>query len=277
LAFVQEFEQREHPVDIPWIEGCVYMDVDQRILLFWEEEQLYPSTIKTAYLELLRQIWKGWNVRCATRHMYDIEALSGIPYTAHQPSKFQRMTLDEFKSSPRKDYLRSIAVLKKEGKVFLKQVYEAEADTVARVGVSVVEALLQIPDVQFLKEEDCESSLLVLDLDRKILYVDAPLIVIGLQEQLTDWWPGWQIEVGDFGYLPLLEKIGVDPTPLRPSTASIEAALREIVDIKDNFDPQLIAQSIVKDGAQARFHANFFENIKRKPTTWQQIKSFFKK
>ena len=84
LAFVRQFEQRKELVNDPWIEGCVWVDLDAKTLLFWEIEQLLEYSVREAYLKILQDKWKGWKVSFAEKEMYDIEKLLGIDYTSCQ-------------------------------------------------------------------------------------------------------------------------------------------------------------------------------------------------
>ena len=81
IDFIKQFDQKEELINEPWIEGCVFINMDSKKLLFWEIEQLFEFSVRQKYLEKLNEVWEGWEITFAEKEMYDICLL----YTSPSP------------------------------------------------------------------------------------------------------------------------------------------------------------------------------------------------
>jgi hypothetical protein len=67
-------------LDEVWAEGAAVVDLDRQILLlFGGEDILYDIPLRRVYIEFLRRVWKGWDVRWAYEGIAAIADYVGYP------------------------------------------------------------------------------------------------------------------------------------------------------------------------------------------------------
>jgi hypothetical protein len=67
-------------LDDKWAEGGAVIDTDRRFPLFYGgEDILYHLPLRWVYLDLLRRVWKGWEIRWAHNGIFDIAAYVCVP------------------------------------------------------------------------------------------------------------------------------------------------------------------------------------------------------
>src|SRR4051794_25035699 len=64
-AFIKQFDLTDEIISYPWLEGIIYLNKQEKSLIFWESELLSLTSIREAYLNFLQNIWKGWEVAYA--------------------------------------------------------------------------------------------------------------------------------------------------------------------------------------------------------------------
>ena len=77
---IQREVEKTDWLDTVWAEGGAVVDLDQRnLLLFGGEDIRYDVPLRRAYLDLLRTVWKGWEVRWAHEGIADLADRVGYP------------------------------------------------------------------------------------------------------------------------------------------------------------------------------------------------------
>lgn len=71
VAFVKDCQPAEALLEEVWIEGCVLVDSDARMLSFWSLEFPSDSSVVACYLSKLSAKWAGWKVDVLRNRMYD--------------------------------------------------------------------------------------------------------------------------------------------------------------------------------------------------------------
>jgi hypothetical protein len=67
-------------LDDQWSEGGAAIDLDRRMLLFYGgDDILWDLRLRRLYLELLRQVWIGWQIRWALLGILDLVDYAGVP------------------------------------------------------------------------------------------------------------------------------------------------------------------------------------------------------
>ncbi|WP_298519978.1 hypothetical protein [uncultured Kordia sp.] len=264
IEFIQGFEKRTYLTSEPWIESCVHIDIDTKSLLFWEGEDLTLTSVRRRYMELLKQLWKGWSVQYAVQEMYDIEAKMNIQYAIEQEYDYEYdVTLEDFKNEEVDDYETCIIVYIKDGNVQVKCSYDYDVQEFIFFGTQILEILNQRPtfDISEHFEKDVQD-VMVIDCDQRKLIINY--VHGGFKEKLANVWKDWSIDVGDYGYISILEKAGIDTAKLKMTAAEVEQQILKILHKDDTFDPKSFAENIMKKDDTAKFHPSFFEN--RKPS-----------
>ncbi|MEO3408157.1 hypothetical protein AAFN85_29855 [Mucilaginibacter sp. CAU 1740] len=83
IEFAKSCRQVEVMLDEVWIEGCVLVNIDKKIVHFWSFEYAVTS-VTGFYLKKLRDRWKGWEVNFLYNQMYDVERILNIDYLSKQ-------------------------------------------------------------------------------------------------------------------------------------------------------------------------------------------------
>ncbi|MEM6263395.1 MAG: hypothetical protein AAGI38_12860 [Bacteroidota bacterium] len=274
VSFVRQFDKKNELIDEPWIEGCVYIDLDTNHLLFWEIAHLSEFSVRQEYLKLLKEIWKGWKISLAEKEMYDIEKLIEIDYTSKQRPNFDRIDMKEFANKTIGEYTSCLIIMKNDNNLRMKELYDCTDEEVALLGEGIIDILDRKSSSQLLKESQIESpNLLLIDIDEKKLFVNQS--ITGLEDELIKFWPGWHIEVGNFGYINILQKVSYDVSKIKMSVNEVAERMRQILAQEDDFNPNEMAQGMIKLNEEVKFHPHFFENIKPQKSIWERIKSFF--
>ena len=74
-----------------------------------------------------------------------------------------------------------------------------------------------------------------------------------VKEEIQRLWQGWSVEVGSFGYIQLLEKLGMDTQAIRLSEIGIVTKTDEILHAKGEFDPAEFAVRMLNVDPTSQF------------------------
>ena len=275
LDFANQFEEKNELISDPWMEACALIDEDKKVLLFWESELARITSIRKVYLSQLKARWPQWELRYVEHEMLDIDQYLNIDYCSQQDKDFDYLDFHKLNATERKDYVSCYVIIKRSDELQCKKLYRGSNEQVALLGEKVLSFIKNIPGERLLKEEELDShKILLIDLDDKHLIVNQ--YVNALAEELMKVWPAWKIEVGNFGYIHALEKMGVDTQNLKMPLDEAREALNEILSYSDDYNPKQMAENIVAKEENVQFHPNFFEDIKPKKSIGEKIKRFFK-
>ncbi|WP_044209906.1 hypothetical protein [Flammeovirga sp. OC4] len=277
VKFVRQFEQKEALINEPWIEGCVYLDLDSKELLFWESEVLCEYSVRQKYIEVLKNKWKGWKVSFAEQEMSDIDQRLNSGYINLQEIDLNTsIGLEEVENDTGGEYTYCNIVFKKNNHYQMKKSYCANDEQLALLGEKIIPVLEKMPSTPLEPEGTiCEYEILIIDCDRKELIINQN--ITGLREELLKIWPNWNIILGNFGYVKLLKKMGYDTNSIQLPYDEIDQQIRSILNQKDNFNPQQIAKEVLEMDKTTSFNPHFFEDIKPRKTLWDRLKHFFQK
>ncbi|MGH1383844.1 hypothetical protein [Kordia sp.] len=262
IKFIQGFEKRTYLTSEPWIESCVHVDMDAKELLFWEGDDLTLTSVRRRYLELLSQRWNGWNVNYATQEMYDIEEKMQINYTIEQEYDYEYdVTIEDFINEEVDEYETCIIIYIKDGKTYVKCSYDYDMEEFIFFGEQILPILDKRQTFNISKHlEKDVNNVMMIDCDQKKLTINY--VHSGFKEKLANIWKGWTINVGNYGYIGILEKGGIDTSNLKMTPEEIEKQILEILHKDDSFDPKIFAEDILKKDNTAQFHPSFFQNNK---------------
>jgi hypothetical protein len=276
MNFVNRFDKESELIQEPWIEGCVYLNIELKELLFWEIAHLHHYSVRTEYISLLRNKWPGWSIKFAEKEMYDIEKALDIDYTSVQETDFEKTDINTLINDSSEDCVSCSVVIKSYGEFLFKTLYTVSDEELVFLGEEIVDILLQKPSKKFMREADINlPEIVVIDCDEKRLYINQS--ITGLKEAICNLWPLWNIECGNFGYINMLNKIGYDSSGLIMSNELVNNAISEITEIKDTFNPIQAAKRIIEDDKDIKFNPHFFEDIKPKRSLFKRFTSIFTK
>ena len=277
IKLVKEFDKVDELLNEPWIEACVLLDFNSKKLTFWETEMLFETSVREEYINQLEKIWENWSINFVENEMYGIEKELEIEYTTQQEVDLEYGSTDNLSDLPDgEDYFSCLVVIKENKQHFVKYVYGGQDDQLALIGEPVIDRLKQLQNRKLKKENsDDFFSCLIMDLDEKELWVNQS--IIGLKDELESLWKNWKINVGNYGYIKLLRKVGIDTSNIQLNINETKKIINtEILDRKDDFNPNDLAKKLVSEmGNDIKFNENFFQNVKPKKTLWNKIKGIF--
>jgi hypothetical protein len=275
---VKEFDKADELLNEPWIEACVLLDFDSKKLTFWETEMLFETSVREEYLNQLGKIWTNWSISFAENEMYDVENELKVEYISNQEVDLEFGTTENLSDMPDGEkYFDCLTVIKENNQHSVKYVFGGQDDQLALIGESVIVRLKQMQNRELKKENsDDFFSCLIIDLDKKELWVNQS--ITGLKDELQSLWNNWKINVGNFGYIELLRKVGIDTSEIELKLDETKKIVStEILNRKDDFNPNDLAKKLVNEmGKDVKFNENFFQNVKPKKTIWNKIRGIFK-
>jgi hypothetical protein len=274
---VKEFDKVDEILSEPWIEACVLLDFDSKKLTFWETEILFKTSIREEYISKLVNIWTNWTIRFAEKEMFEIEKELDIKYTSKQKIDLEFGSLEKLSDfSENDEYFSCLVILKENSECNVKYINGGQEEEITLIGEPIIEKLRQMKNQEFKKENsDDFFSFLIIDIDTKTLWINQS--INGLEKELNSLWKDWNVNVGNFGYIKLLKKIGVNTTDLElKSSEKKEIVEKEIFNNKDDFDPNELAEKITENiGNDVKFNEYFFQNVKPKKSIWDKLKRIF--
>jgi len=277
--FVREFDRVNELLNEPWIEACVLLNFDNKKLTFWENETLFNTSIREEYLNQLAKIWTSWSVYYAEKEMFEIEKELGIEYSSMQKIDLEYASLDQISDfSENDEYISCLVILRENNEHSVKYVKGVDEEEIALIGEQAIGKLKQMKS-RALKKENSDDffSIFIIDIDTNTLWINQS--INGLEQELRSLWKNWNFNIGNFGYLELLKKIGIDTIDVKLTPQEIQETMQTVIyNRKDDFDPNELANKLVKDmGNDLKFNEHFFQNIKPKETFWSRIKGIFTK
>jgi len=184
-------------------------------------------------MKLLEKQWSNWNIQYAEKEMYVIEKKMGLDYTRNQITHFENLDLEKIRldeadeEDKLMDFDLGVAIIKRGDSYKLIRFYNMYAYEVAILGEGILDVLDSKPFYLLKKEVEMEQShIFLVDLDAKKIWVNETTLVF--EEELQNAWPGWIAEVGNFGYINLLEKSGMDTSSLKMNQSEVEETLRQV-------------------------------------------------
>ncbi len=262
--FVKKFDKTGELLNEPWIEACVLVDFDNEKLTFWETEVLFETSIREEYLNQLANIWSNWTIRFAEKEMFEIEKELNIKYTSEQKIDLEYGSLEQLSDfSENDEYFSCLVILKENNKYNVKYINGGQEEEITLIGEQIIGKLKQMKNRKLKKENsDNFFSFFIIDIDTNTLWINQS--INGLEKELKSLWKDWNINIGNFGYIKLLKKIGINTTNLELKPEKIKKIIQtKIFNRKDNFNPNELAKKFIENmGNDVRFNEHFFQNVK---------------
>ncbi len=225
FKYISTCKEVEELLSWTYLEGCVFVDLDTKQLLFWEAEHLQCTTVRRKFLQKLQGKWRGWGIQYCDREMEMLGALTGLTYGFEQSMAYE--SADEVSMidvTGENSYFDTLVILKSKGEVFVKYVDGVSDVGILLQGPSVVPQLNVFLERTLPVEGAAEFvNLLVIDCDRKKIWINQYLP--GIEQVAQMQWSGWGIESGNFGYLRLLEELGISVATLQMTEKEVQEAL----------------------------------------------------
>ena len=276
IQFVRECREVDVLMDEVWMEGCVIIDLTGKALYFWGSEFWFTSAVDL-YLMELKSKWKDWQVELLYKGVYDMERILKIDYISKQElHSVPDYTVDEIFDDAADEWPAATVIIKTETKLHITQTGKLHYDGLLNFGKDIVKMLLTKPQHELPAEDDDKIFLcLIIDtIDKKIL-VDRT--EFGVLEQTAYKWDGYEIEMGDFGYIGALKRANIDTSKLVMLPERTREIFLEMIKQQASFDSVGMAKRLLREDKEIKFSPDFFDNVTPKLTIFDKIKSRIKR
>lgn len=235
LEYLQQCELSNELINEPWIEGCVIVDLDNRELFFWAFEFSKDTSVINYYLQQLKNKWFEWKIQLLKNGMYDVEQLLGIDYISRQELvPLNIVTKEAILEDTVQDWITTLVIIKEGTSAFVTMTGSLETDEILSYGPDILPLIKTKPHYPLPKEGVNTEKCIVIDGDQKYVYVNE--YSIGFKEATQEHWKGYELFICDYGYIELLQHIGLETTDLVLSEKEIKQRFSEIVDNHTDFD-----------------------------------------
>ncbi len=268
VEFVKQFDKEEQTIPEPFIEGCILIDYDKKELVIWEVLHLNHSSVREKYLRYVQSEWEDWKIEFAEKGLYDIEKKVDRDFTSYQHIFFSEIDSEKLKQDKKTEEnkdIESIVIMKRNDTFDQKGVYSITSEELFLIGEQIIEVLDTKDTVVLPKEiESRRIGVSIIDFDTKTIVMNTAMA--GAIKNLKPFWKDWKLDIGNFGYIKMLEKVGMKVDYLKMEEEDIKEAMHEILNKEDSFDPMKIAKIVMdeQEGKDLKFGSGFFENIKPK-------------
>lgn len=271
LEYVTSCQEDDELMEYAWMEGCVVVDIPQKELYFWSLHFEQNTSVIEHYLVQLSNKWQGWEIKHLKNRMHDIENILTIDYTSKQdlPDFIAAKKIDIINDAV-EDWVETVIVIKKTDKIEVRKTQNIYTSNILMYGQDIIELLLEKSRYDLHKEENYRScSTIVIDVDNRELYVDE--YEFGLKESCLSKWPGYNITIGDYGYIGVLKLAGINTEGLLLDQKHVIEHFQGITCPKNDFDPVSFAEEITESNDDVTFNPNFFDTTRPKRTILERI------
>ncbi len=270
IEFVRECKTTNGLLDVVWMEGCVIVNIDRRLLFFWSLH-FDATSVTYLYLEELQNKWKNWSIKLLYNRMYEADHILNLNYISQQ-EKLQLIDCvkSEIVENEISELGNTIVVIITAEKTYITQLGFISIEAVLNYGESVISILLSKNQYELPKEEDDKVfEVLVVNTLRREIIIDKS--EFGLWEQIQRKWEGYSFTMGDFGYIGALKLADIDVESIKMSPYTAKVKLAELVKRTEDFNPVGFAKSFLKKEKDVKFSPDFFDNVNPKQTIIEKI------
>ncbi|MBN9381925.1 MAG: hypothetical protein J0H74_14245 [Chitinophagaceae bacterium] len=271
VAFAKDCQPAEELLEEAWIEGCVLLDYDARVVSFWSLEFPDDTSVVDYYLSKLSTKWAGWKVDLLRNRMYDIASLLRIDYVAQQELQTPHVfTTEKIVADKVEDWTNALVLIRDDAGWFVTKTGDLVIETLVSYGPAIIPLLLvkqpyPLPNEGDEGTEEC----VVFDSIEKKLFVNKSSF--GLWEQCHSLWTGYTFTMGDYGYLDALTFAGIDHADHALNSAEVEAQFQHLVQLREDFDPNELAERIRQDHNDVQFNPQFFDATQPSKTLVERL------
>lgn len=261
LEFVKTCQEVKELISEPWIEGCVFVDLDRNFLYFWNWEFPKISSLEKYYLSKLSEKWEDWKFKIVKNRMLDINELLDFDYIKNQSYDFENSSIEELENDEFTDWTQTLIIFKYYNTIFTTKTGVVNTENIISVGKETIPVLKQKKGYNFENETELqENEILIFDLSEKRIYSND--CNIGLWEKYSYLWEGYSFQMGDYGLVEILNFANIEVS--KNIYLSEEGTIKEFSDlikIDYNVNPTILAEELKNEmGEDIEFNPNFFDN-----------------
>jgi hypothetical protein len=272
LEFVNDCQLKDEIIPEPWIEGCVIIDKTLRQLYFWEQFFPTETSVINYYLSQLSKKWEGWCIHMLKNRMYDAEMILEIDYTSKQELQELNVQSEDFIINDKiEEWDTAVVIIKNENNHHISRTGNIDAEHIISYGEGVISLLRDKPQFALPKEEESVTSeCIIIDTFQRGIFINKSFF--GLWEQSKALWEGYDLTMGDLGYIGTLELAGIDTSNIAMPHKEVVEQFEHMVKPRANYDPSVIVKKLTKENKDIQFNPDFFDNVHPKKTILEKVK-----
>lgn len=204
--------------------------------------------------------------------MYDAEKILEIDYISRQELQAPHVPTKDFIINDKiEEWDTAVVIIKHENNVFITKTGNLNPENIINYGSEVISLLRDKPQFDLPKEEESiTSECIVIDTFRKKLFINKS--DFGLWEQSKTFWEGYDLIMGDIGYMGTLQLASIDTSNIAMPHSEVLEQFEHMVKPKANFDPFAMAEKLTKESKDIQFNPYFFDNVHPKKTLLEIMK-----
>jgi hypothetical protein len=158
LDFVKTCTKVDEFLTEIWMEGCVIVDFENKILGFWYWEFPRSTSIENYFLERLSKKWEDWNIKLLKNRMYEAENLFNLGYNLNQeriePSK---MTKKEIENDKIEDWETALIIIESGNKTYITKTGNLGIEFFISYGQEIIPLIKSKPQFKLGKEDEIKT------------------------------------------------------------------------------------------------------------------------
>jgi hypothetical protein len=188
-------------LDDIWAEGCLVIDTYQQVVLLCGSEDIDNNIPKRRlFLELMREVWTGWDIRWAHGGIFDQAAYLDVPLSVVTGVRKQAetpITAESFLPLPQKNRMDTVvSIVFEDGSLRLYPITPFRLSPFLEVGPSLLDLVSKNTGFEHFNIAEWTHEMpdagLHIDVPRRqILYWAAHQG--NLSQDFTRFWPGWEL------------------------------------------------------------------------------------
>ncbi|MEJ0105124.1 MAG: hypothetical protein WDO19_22360 [Bacteroidota bacterium] len=224
-------------MDEPWLEGCVIVDKLSMHLYFWTLEFSRETSVIEYYVSELAEKWNGWKVSILKNRMYDAEKILGIDYVSKQElPKLYIRSKDDVINDKVEEWETAVVIIKEGDRLLVTKTGNMSIEAVIGYGQEIIPLLRNKQVCELPCEEEAVTyECVVIDIPNKKIFINESSF--GLWEQSKHLWNGYDMVMGDFGYIGTLRLAAIDTSKVMMPIGKVIEQFKNIVKQPANFEP----------------------------------------
>lgn len=243
IAFIRRQKKmgEESWLDDTWAEGGAVIDLSKRVLLlFGGEDLLFDVPLRRVYLDLLRAVWNGWEVRWAHEGIADLADYVGYPRERVLSTEVEEPFTD-LKPPEERGWTDTIGSVSFEGGVLRFFPLQAEAPKYLFAGTSLIDAVRKEKGLDHFNLNEWTSTFpssgFNIDLLRKSVEFWTASDQPGIESRMERCWPGWAVHWHRDRFEFQIERMGgLLRLPVEPRR-QLEEKVRTILLVEEQGNP----------------------------------------
>lgn len=273
LGYVMECQQMDNLLSEVWVEGCVVVDTEKRQLAFFQLHVLTDTTLEQYYLAQLARKWPGWEISLLRNRMYDVAQMLGIDYVSRQewqkPYTPGRQEVIDDKAG---ELDTALVIIRWKEQLFITRTGNLSIEAIVGYGEEIIPLLsTKAKSALPLQESNADWEVVIVDVMKKQLWINKS--EFGLWEQSRNRWGGYDLHMGDYGFLQIMQLAGVEHHCMPLTEEEVKKEFAALVAVRDTYDPGKTMEKLLKEHKEVQYNPMLFDRVQPRKTFLEIMKA----